>query len=106
MSAMLPDDEPVQTLGAKTSRDAENQGNDGAAANTLWIYRWVNIEPSQAPILARGLDTVQVTPPPIIERRPEPILTPRDVILVCITIVLTLGTIEVLFRRNGQSQRT
>jgi hypothetical protein len=79
MSEMLPDDEPVQTP---------------------WVDRWANIEPSQPPIVARWVDIVQVAPPPIIERKPEPMVTPRGVLLVLvfIAIVLTLATIEVLFR--------
>src|SRR6202158_3681505 len=79
MSEMLPDDEPVQTP---------------------WVDRWANIEPSQPPIVARWVDIVQVAPPPIIERRPEPMCTPRGrlLVLVFIAIVLTLATIEVLFR--------
>src|SRR6202165_4495937 len=78
MSKMLPDDEPVQTP---------------------WVDRWANIEPSQPPIVARWVDIVQVAPPPIIERKPEPMVTPRGVLLVFFfAIVLMLGTIEVLFR--------
>jgi hypothetical protein len=77
MSEMLPDDEPVRTP---------------------WVDRWANIEPSQPPIVARWVDIVQVAPPPIIERKQEPMVTPRGVVLVFFAIVLTLGTIEVLFR--------
>jgi hypothetical protein len=77
MSEMLPDDEPVQTP---------------------WADRWANIEPSQPPIVARWVDIVQVAPPPIVERKPEPMVTPHGVELVFLAIVLTLGTIEVLFR--------
>src|ERR1700737_1135477 len=61
ISEMLPDDEPVQTP---------------------WVDRWANIEPSQPPIVARWVDIVQVAPPPIIERKPEPMVTPRGVELV------------------------
>ncbi len=77
LSKMLPDDEPVQTP---------------------WVDRWANIEPSQPPTLARWVDIVQVAPPPIIEPKPEPMVTPRGVVLVFFAIVLTLATIEVLFR--------
>jgi hypothetical protein len=77
MSKMLPDDEPVQAP---------------------WLDRWANIEPSS--IVARWVDIVQVTPPPIIVRKPEPMVTPRGVMLVLVFLatVLTLATIEVLFR--------
>jgi hypothetical protein len=78
MSKMLPDDELVQTP---------------------WVDRWANIELSR-PIVARWVDIVQVAPLPIIERETEPMVTPRGVmlVLVFIAIVLTLETIEVLFR--------
>jgi hypothetical protein len=55
MPEMLPDQEPLQTP---------------------WVDRWVNIEPPQLAIVARGVDIVQVAPPPIIEREPEPMATP------------------------------
>ena len=77
MSEMLPDEEPAQTP---------------------WVDRWVDIEPPQLPIVARWVDIVQVAPPPIIERKQEPMVTPRGVVLVFLAIVLMLGTIEVLFR--------
>ncbi len=83
MSEMLPDDKPVQ-----------------ATVQTPWLDRWVDIEPPQLPIVARWVDIVQVKPPPIIERKPEPMVSPRAVVLVFIAIVLalTLATIELLFR--------
>jgi hypothetical protein len=76
MSEMLPDEEPVQTP---------------------WVNRWVDIEPAQLPIVARWIDIVQVAPPPIIERKPEPMVTPRGVVMVIIAIALTLAIVEVLF---------
>ena len=73
MSEMLPDDQPVQTP---------------------WIDRWANIEPSKPPI-------VQVAPSPIVERKQEPMVSPRSVVavmLVFFPLVLMIWTIEVLFR--------
>ena len=82
MSEMLLDDEPVQTT-----------------VQRPWVDRWVDIEPSQLPLAARWVDNVQVAPPPIIERKPEPIVSPRGVVwLAFIAIVLTIAIIEVLFR--------
>ena len=74
MSEMLLDEGPVQTP---------------------WVDRWVDIQPPQAPIVARQVDIVQVAPPPIIE--PEPMVTPRGVVMVIITIILTIAVVEVLF---------
>jgi len=76
MSEKLPNEEPVQTP---------------------WVDRWVDIEPPQLPIVARWVDIAQVAPPPIIERKPEPMVTPRGVVMVIITIALTLAIAEVLF---------
>jgi hypothetical protein len=76
MSEMLPDEEPVQTP---------------------WVDRWVDIEPRQLPIVARWVDIVQVAPPPITERNPEPMVTSRGVVMVIISIALTLAIVEVLF---------
>jgi hypothetical protein len=78
MSEMLLDDEPVEAP---------------------WVDRWVDIEPSQLPLAARWVDNVQVAPPPIIERKPEPTFSPRGVVwLAFLAIVLTIAIIEVLFR--------
>ena len=45
-------------------------------------------------------EAVQIAPPPVIEREPEPIVSASAMVLVVIFIVqaLTLATIEVLFR--------
>jgi len=96
MSAMLPDDDPARSLGV--SREARHDANDDAAAGTPWGDRWVEIESS--PIVARWVDIFQVVPPPSIEREVEPWVTLRGMVLVFIALVLTLGTIVVLFRRS------
>ena len=59
---MLPDQEPLQTP---------------------WVEPWVDIEPPQLPIVARGVDIVQVAPP--------------GMVMVIISIALTLAIVEVLF---------
>ena len=66
-------------------------------AQTPWGRSWTNIEPFQHPIVARWVDIVQVASLPI-ERKPELRVTPRSVELVFLAIVMTLGTIEALFR--------
>jgi hypothetical protein len=85
MSKMLPDEEPVQTP---------------------WVNRWVDIEPAQLPIVARWIDIVQVAPPPIIERKPEPMITPRGVVMVIITMALTLAIVEILFGGARSARHT
>lgn len=62
-----------------------------------WIDRWENIDATKYPALARSIETVQLTSP-IVERKVEQMFTPGSVVLAAIAIVLTLGTIEVLFR--------
>jgi hypothetical protein len=83
MSKMSPNEEPVQTP---------------------WINRWVSIESPQLPIVERGGD---VTPPePLPIRKPEPMVTPRGVVMVIIIILLTLAVVMIFegphARRNAQ----
>lgn len=54
--------------------------------------------PEMLPDDARWIDIDQVAPPSIIERKPEPTDLSRGVVLVAIVVVMTLGTIEALFR--------
>jgi hypothetical protein len=85
MSEMLSRDEPVQT-----------------ATQTPWIDRWVDIEPSTLSPGARWVDIAQHRSPSVVERKPEPMVSPREMLLafVVIAIALTLATIEFLFRRT------
>ena len=77
MSEMLPAEAPVQTP---------------------WVARQVDIEPSPPPpqisIAERWVDIVQVAPPLAI-RKPEPMVTPRGVVMVIIIITLTLAIVMV-----------
>jgi hypothetical protein len=71
-------------------------------------------EPETDPVIAtpwveRWTDITQVVPPkPIVvtEREPEPMVTPRGVVMVIITIVLTLTIIEVVFGGSSAIGRT
>jgi hypothetical protein len=76
---------------------------DEGPVQTPWVDRWVDIVPPQLPIVARWVDIVQV-PPPIIE--PEPMVTPRRVVMVIIVIALTLATVEVLFGGTSYKRPT
>ena len=73
MSEMLPNEEPVRSP---------------------WVDRWIDIEPS--PIVSRWVDIASAAPPRII-RKPEPMVTPRGVVMVIITIILTITIFELLF---------
>jgi hypothetical protein len=74
MSEMLPNEEPVRSP---------------------WVDRWIDIEPS--PIVSRWVDIAPVALLPIIKREPEPLVTPRGVVMVIITIILTITIFELLF---------
>jgi hypothetical protein len=94
MSAMVPDLGPAQLLAA--SRDARRDGNDDAVVRAPWTDRWVDIE--QSPVVARWVDFAQVDPPPpVVESKAVPLITPGGVALVCIVFWLTLVTTMVLF---------
>ena len=85
MSEMLNDDELTQP-----------------APQTPWRNRWVDFEPSKSPLDARWVDIAQTSPASVLERKPEPFVSPHVVLLAFITaaIGLTLATIEFLFRRT------
>jgi hypothetical protein len=79
MPVMLLDEAPAQTR----------------PVPTLWVDRWVEIQPRQAPIVVRQADTVQGAPPMVIE--PEPMVTSRGVLMVIISIAVSLAIVDVLF---------
>ena len=76
MSEMLPDEELVQAR---------------------WVDRWVDIEPQQFPIVARWIDIDRVASPPVIERKLEPMVAPRGLVMVIISIALTIVIVGRLF---------
>ena len=82
---MLSDDEPVQT-----------------PAQTSWMDRWVDIEPSMPSLQARRVDIAQARPPSIVERKAEPMASLNLMLMALVTIAIatTLATIEFLFRRT------
>ena len=73
MSEMLPDEAPVRTP---------------------WVAPQIDIEPPQLSMAERWVDIVQAAPPRII-RKPEPIVTPRGVVMVIIFITLTLAIVMI-----------
>jgi len=69
---------------------------DANVAKTPWLDRWVDIKPSELPLVARWVDIPQVTSSPAA----EPMPTPRAVVLLLalLVIALVLATIEVLLQ--------
>ena len=101
MSEMLPDDEPVQSLRTPASSGVDRQENDAAAAGAPWADRWVDIGPSQSPLVARRVRAVQISPMPVVEPNSVLMVSPHDVlVLAFIAFLLTLGTIGILYRQD------
>jgi hypothetical protein len=97
----VPAREVIQADKAQGTADQPGQAPPAAPADNLgemrWIDRWEDIDGSDYPELARWIEAVQAASP-MIERKAEPMFTPSGVVLVAIVLVLTLATIEVLFR--------
>jgi hypothetical protein len=93
--AMLVFAAPSEASQTCTSRNAAGQNS-----SSVHIYRhdqghcWDAIPTRER----HQIDIVREAPPSLIERTPEPPVAPSGVALVAIALVLTLGTIEVLFR--------
>jgi hypothetical protein len=103
MSQMLADDEPVRLVGAQELARERASRIDVPAAGVIWSDRWVDVAHA-APTAPspRAEDRPPSTQAaPIIEHMAEPPIAPRGVlILVLFTMVMTVGTVEVLLRNN------
>jgi hypothetical protein len=84
MSEMLPDEAPVRAPWVAPE----------AAVRTPWAAPRVNIEPPQISMAERWVDIAQVAPPRVI-RKPEPMVTPRGVVMVIVIITLTLAIVMI-----------
>jgi hypothetical protein len=84
MSEMLPDEAPVRTPWVAPE----------AAVRTPWVAPQVDIEPPQLSMAERWVDIAQVAPPRIV-RKPEPMVTPRGMVMVIIFITLTLAIVMI-----------
>jgi hypothetical protein len=82
MSQMLPEEEPATPAWADR-----------------WADRWVEFAPPLLPVVAADADITGAvpSPPAVIERNPEPILTPRVVVMAILTIALILALVELVF---------
>jgi hypothetical protein len=96
MSRMLPEAESAQAPpsaqaapAARAAQAAPSVQSAAAMQPAPWVNRWVDID--SPPIASRWVDINQVAPPPpIIVSKPEPMVTPRGVVMVFIIIALTL----------------
>lgn len=67
---------------------------DVIVAQTPWLDRWVDIKPSELPLVARWVDIPQATPTPTAEPMPTPL--PVVLLLALLAIALTLAIRELL----------
>jgi hypothetical protein len=88
---------PGTTIGQRARHQPSPKAAHEEIAQTRWLDRWVEVDRSQYPALARWIELIEVASP-IAEPGPDPAFTPRAVVLTAIAIVLTIATIEVLFR--------
>jgi hypothetical protein len=88
---------PGATIGQSAQHQPSSKTAHEEIVQTQWVDRWVEIDRSQYPALARWIEMAEVASP-IPQTRPDPASTPSGVVLAAIAIVLTLATIEVLFR--------
>ncbi len=97
---MLPDDETWKIPRTAPSLEIVRQSNE-AVIGTPWADRWVEIDPSQSPLVARPVRVVQLSRPPDSEPKSVLIVSSHDVlVLAFIAFVLTLGTVGILYRRE------
>ncbi|HMH71119.1 MAG TPA: hypothetical protein VK577_04770 [Bradyrhizobium sp.] len=85
MSEMLPDEASVRTPWVAPPE---------APVRTPWAAPQVDIEPPQLSMAERWVDIAQVAQPRII-RKPQPMVTPRGVVMVIIFITLTLAIVMI-----------
>jgi len=86
---------PSPDLRRSANAMASDEPETDLIAPTPWVERWIDI--------------TQVVPPkPIVvtERKPEPMVTQRGVVMVIITIALTLSIVEILFGGTGSAGHT
>ena len=95
----LPVDEPVRSPSPPTSFAVDRQDDDDVT-RTPWADRWVELRPSQSPLVARPVRVVQVSPAPV-EQKSASMFSSQSVLLLgFLAFVLTMGTIVVLYREE------
>jgi hypothetical protein len=94
MSAILADDEPVQSLTSSRSSDVEYR-------ETAWADRWVDVEPSQAPIVKGRVHVVRASPAPIVEQKSALMVYAHDLVLLAFFgFIVSLWTVGALYRQE------
>jgi hypothetical protein len=97
ISATVPDDGPGRSL--TMPKLAEG---DAAVTDTSWIERWVELRPSQSPLVARPVRVLQLSPEPVVEPKSVLSIPPQTIVLLTfLTFTLALGTITVLSRQDS-----
>src|SRR6266478_3925849 len=95
MSEMLPDEAPVRTPWVAPEAPVRTPSvAPEAPVRTPWAAPQIDIEPPQLSMAERWVDIVQVGRPRVI-RKPEPMVTPRGVVMVIIIITLTLAIVMI-----------
>jgi len=93
MSRMLAEEEPGPSRKSMSEISTSEIPLGAEPVQSPWVNRWVDIESSQPAVDTRWVDIVQVAPPLIAERKIEPIVTPRGVVIVVSGITLTLAIV-------------
>jgi hypothetical protein len=114
---MFPDQEAVQSFGARTSLDLRPRGNDDATAGEPLVFRALDDIEGKAERtigtadgfwrqpLDPSADLVQTTAPFVVEHEDAPITRSLDAraVLVGVMVVVALGLGEFLMRRSSRS---
>lgn len=107
MSQMLPEQQQAQQQQQQAQASPEPQTApepqklldpqrllEAGLAKAPWADRWVDIASAQRP----AVDIAEVaSPPAVVERMPEPMLTARAVVMAFIAIALTIAIVELVF---------
>jgi len=95
MSRMLPEDEPRVEAAAQAQASSTREAPLAApvAPQMNWHDRWIEVSPAAK--RAAGQST-----PADVAANAEPIVTPTRVMLALLAVVLTLGFVELVFRKT------
>jgi hypothetical protein len=86
---------PSPDLRRSANAMASDEPETDLITATPWVERWTDI--------TQVMPTKAIVVP---ERKPEPMVTQRGVVMVIITIALTLSIVEILFGGTGSAGQT